>query len=105
MRRFRHRRLSSQIFAFLALILLVTIMFGCLLALRASQQRLDHESERRALAVAEAVAAEPEVAEAVAAHDPSGGVQTRAEAGRPAPRPAFVRVTGPRGGPPSPPPP
>jgi sensor histidine kinase regulating citrate/malate metabolism len=67
MRRFRHRRLSSQIFAFQALILVLTILVGCLLAVRASQQRLDHESEHRALAVAEAVAAEPEVPKAVAA--------------------------------------
>src|SRR3954469_5119157 len=97
MRRFRHRRLSSQIFAFLALILVLTIVFGCLLALRASQQRLDHESERRALAVAQAVAAEPEVAKAVAARDRSGVVQARAEAVRRATGTSFVVVTD-RGG-------
>jgi two-component system, CitB family, sensor kinase len=97
MRRFRHRRLSSQIFAFLALILVLTIVFGCLLALRASQQRLDHESERRALAVAEAVAAEPEVATAVAARDRSGVVQARAEAVRRATGTSFVVVTDRRG--------
>jgi two-component system, CitB family, sensor kinase len=97
MSRFRRRRLSSQIFAFQALILVLTLLVGCGLALRASQQRLDHESERRALAVAEAVAAEPEIARAVAAGDRSGVVQARAEAARRATRTSFVVVTDRRG--------
>jgi two-component system CitB family sensor kinase len=97
MSRFRRRRLSSQIFAFQALILALTLLLGCLLALRASQQRLDHESERRALAVAEAVGAEPEVARAVAAGDRSGVVQARAEAARRATGTSFVVVADRRG--------
>jgi two-component system CitB family sensor kinase len=97
MLRFRRRRLSSQIFAFQALILLFTLLVGFVLALRASQQRLDDESERRALAVAEAVAAEPEVARAVAAENRSGVVQARAEAVRRATGTAFVVVTDRRG--------
>ena len=64
--RFRHRRLSTRIFAFQALILVFTLLLGCLLALRASQRRLDEESEHRALAVAQSVAAQPEIARAVA---------------------------------------
>ena len=90
---FRRRRLSSQIFAFQALILVLTLLLGCLLALRATQQRLDHESEHRALAVAESVAAEPEIARAVAAGDRSGVVQARAEAVRRATGTSFVVVT------------
>jgi two-component system CitB family sensor kinase len=90
---FRRRRLSSEIFAFQALILALTLLVGCLLALRASQQRLDHESERRALAVAQSVAAQPEVALAVSAEDRSGDVQARAESVRRATGTSFVVVT------------
>src|SRR3954468_159427 len=97
MRRFRRRRLSSQIFAFQALILVVTLLLGGALALRAAQRRLDHDSELRALAVAESVAAAPEVAQAVAAGDRSGTVQTRAEAVRRATGTSFVAVTDRRG--------
>jgi two-component system, CitB family, sensor kinase len=91
--RFRRRRLSSQIFASQALILVVTLLVGCVLALRAAQQRLDHESERRALAVAQSVAADPEVTRAIAAGDRSGIVQQRAEAVRRATGTSFVVVT------------
>jgi two-component system CitB family sensor kinase len=97
MSRFRRRGLSTQIFAFQALILVLTLLVGCLLALRASQQRLDHESERRALAVAQSVAADPEIARAVAAGDRSGVVQARAEAVRRATGTSFVVVTDRRG--------
>ena len=97
MRRFRRRRLSSQIFAFQALILVLTLLFGCALAVRAAQQRLDHDSERRALSVAESVAAEPEIARAVAAGDPHGIVQARAEAVRRLTGTSFVVVTDDRG--------
>jgi two-component system CitB family sensor kinase len=97
MSRFRRRRLSSQIFAFQALILALTLLLGCLLALRASQQRLDDESEHRALAVAESVAAEPEIARAVVAGNPGGIVQARAEAVRKATGVSFVVVTDRRG--------
>src|SRR3954452_13316391 len=97
MSRFGRRRLSSQIFAFQAAILVLTLLLGCLLALRASQQRLDHESEQRALAVAQSVAAQPEIAPAVAADDTSGTVQTRAEAVRRATGTSFVVVTDRRG--------
>jgi two-component system CitB family sensor kinase len=92
MSRFRRRGLSTQIFAFQALILALTLLVGCLLALRASQQRLDHESERRALAVAQSVAADPAIGRALAAGDHSGIVQARAEAVRRATGTSFVVV-------------
>jgi two-component system CitB family sensor kinase len=93
MRGFRRRRLSTQIFAFQALILLLTIVVGGVLAFRASRARLDHEYERRALAVAQSVAADPQIARAVAAGDRSGIVQRRAEAVRRATATSFVVVT------------
>jgi two-component system, CitB family, sensor kinase len=92
MSRFRRRGLSTQIFAFQALILVLTLLVGCLLALRASQQRLDHESERRALGVAQSVGADPAIGRAVAAGDRSGIVQARAEAVRRATGTSFVVV-------------
>src|SRR3954447_13239992 len=82
MSRFRRRRLSSQIFAFQALILALTLLLGCLLALHAFKQRLDHDSELRALEVAQSVAAAPEIARAVDAGRVGGVVQARAEAVR-----------------------
>jgi two-component system CitB family sensor kinase len=97
MSRFRRRRLSSQIFAFQAAILVLTLLLGCLLALRASQQRLDHDSEQRALAVAQTVAAQPEIARAVADDDRAGIVQARAEEVRRATGTSFVVVTDRRG--------
>jgi two-component system CitB family sensor kinase len=93
MSRFRRRRLSSQIFAFQALILALTLLIGCLLALHALRQRLDHDSEQRALAVARSVGAEPEIARAVVADDRSGIVQARAEGVRRATKTAFIVVT------------
>jgi two-component system CitB family sensor kinase len=95
--RFRRRRLSSQIFAFQALILVLTLLLGCILALRASQQRLDRDCERRALGVAQSVAAQPEIADAIAAEDRSGVVQARADAVRRATGTSFVVVTDRRG--------
>jgi two-component system, CitB family, sensor kinase len=91
------RRLSSQIFAFQVLILVGTLLVGGVLALAAAQRRLDREYEHRALAVARAVAATPEIARAVAAADRSGVVQRRAEAMRRATRTSFVVVTDDRG--------
>src|SRR5213596_3638924 len=93
----RRRRLSSQIFAFQALILLFTLLLGCLLALHASQRRLDDESEHRALAVAQSVAAQPEIPRAVAEGDRHGIVQARAETVRRSTGTSFVVVTDRRG--------
>ncbi|HEY3021072.1 MAG TPA: sensor histidine kinase [Solirubrobacteraceae bacterium] len=97
MARFRRRRLSTRIFAFQALILVVTLLLGCLLALHAWRQRLDDEYERRALGVAQSVTADSQIAGAVAAGNRSGVVQARAEAVRRATGTSFVVVTDRRG--------
>jgi two-component system CitB family sensor kinase len=93
MRRLVRRRLSSQIFAFQALILVVTLLVGVGLALYAAQHRLDNDYEHRALGVAQSVAAMPQIAHAVAANDRSGIVQRLAERVRLATGVAFVVVT------------
>jgi hypothetical protein len=49
MGRYRRRRLSSQIFAFQALILALTLLLGCFLAFHGFDRRLDHDSELRAI--------------------------------------------------------
>jgi two-component system, CitB family, sensor kinase len=87
------RRLSSQILVYQLLILMATLLVGVGLALRAAQSRLDGEFEQRALGVAQSVAATPEIARTVAAHDSSGDVQRRAEAVRRRTHTAFVVVT------------
>jgi len=95
--RFRPHRLSTRIFAFQALILVLTLLLGCLLALHAWRQRLDDEYERRALGVAQSVAADSRIAGAVAARNRDGVVQARAEAVRRATGTSFVVVTDRRG--------
>jgi two-component system CitB family sensor kinase len=89
----RHQRLSTRIFASQALILVLTLLLGCLLAVHAWRARLDTEYEHRALGVAQSVAAEPAIARAVAKEDSSGVVQARAEAVRRATGTSFVVVT------------
>ena len=91
------RRLSSQIFAFQALILVVTLLVGVVLALFAAQRRLDRDYEYRALGVAQAVAAMPAIASAVARENRSGVVQRLADKVRRATGVAFVVVTDRRG--------
>jgi two-component system, CitB family, sensor kinase len=87
------RRLSTQILVFQVLIVAGTLLIGLALAFRGEQSRVDDEYERRALGVAQAVAAVPEVAQAVATADRSGVVQRRAEAIRRNSGMAFVVVT------------
>jgi two-component system CitB family sensor kinase len=87
------RRLSTQILVFQVLIVAGTLVVGLALAFHGEQTRVDDEYERRALGVAQAVAAVPEIARAVEAADRSGVVQRRAEAIRRNSGMAFVVVT------------
>jgi two-component system, CitB family, sensor kinase len=96
-RRQARRRLSTQIFAFQALILVLTLLVGVILALYAAQHRLDKDYEYRALGVARSVAALPQIADAVAADNRSGIVQRLAERVRRTTGVAFVVVTDRRG--------
>ena len=87
------RRLSTQILVFQVLIVAGTLLVGLALAFGGEQSRVDDEYERRALGVAQAVAATPEIARAIEAEDHSGVVQRRAEAIRREAGMAFVVVT------------
>jgi two-component system CitB family sensor kinase len=87
------RRLSTQILVFQVVIIAGTLIVGLALAFHHARARVDDEYERRALGVALAVAATPEIAQAVAAADRGGVVQRRAEAVRRATGMSFVVVT------------
>jgi two-component system CitB family sensor kinase len=91
------RRLSTQILVFQALIILTTLTVGLALALNHARVRVDDEYEQRALGVARAAGAIPEIAEAVEQGDRSGVVQRRAEAIRKATGMDFVVVADRRG--------
>jgi two-component system CitB family sensor kinase len=86
------RRLSTQILVFQTLIVVTTLIVGLALALNHARMRVDDEYEQRALGVARAVGAIPEIAEAVERGDRSGVVQRRAEAVRKAAGMDFVVV-------------
>jgi two-component system, CitB family, sensor kinase len=87
------RRLSTQILVFQVLIVAGTLVVGLALAFHGEQTRVDDEYERRALAVAQSVAAVPEITQAIESADRSGVVQRRAEAIRRRSGMAFVVVT------------
>jgi two-component system CitB family sensor kinase len=97
MGRVRLRRLSTQIFALQAAILVATLLIGFALAIGSLQSNLDREFEQRALAIAHSVSADPVIADAAARRDDSGLVQRRAEAVRRATGASFVVVTDDKG--------
>src|SRR3712207_6369935 len=91
------RSLSAQILVFQVLIVLATLVIGLALALNHGRARVDDEYEQRALGVARAVAAIPEIRSAVGRGDRSGVVQRRAEELRRATGMDFVVVADARG--------
>jgi two-component system CitB family sensor kinase len=93
----RQRRLSTQILWLQLAILVITLLVGLGLSLRALRHELDHSFELQALRVAQSVAADPGIAQAVLDHDPHGLVQQRAEAVRRQTGALFVVVTDDRG--------
>jgi two-component system CitB family sensor kinase len=93
----RQRRLSTQILRLQVAILVITLLVGLGLSLRALRHELDRSFEQQALRVAQAVAADPQIAEAIVDRDPDGLVQQRAEAVRRQTGALFVVVTDDRG--------
>lgn len=93
----RQRRLSTQILWLQLGIIVITLLVGLGLSLRALRHELDYAFELQALRVAQSVAADPEVARAVLDRDPQGLVQRRAEAVRRQTGALFVVVTDDRG--------
>jgi two-component system, CitB family, sensor kinase len=93
----RHRRLSTQILWLQLAILVITLLVGLGLSLRALRHELDRSFEQQALRVAQSVAADPGIAQAIVDRDPDGLVQQRAEAVRRQSGALFVVVTDDRG--------
>jgi two-component system CitB family sensor kinase len=93
----RQRRLSTQILWLQLAILVITLVVGLGLSLRALRHELDRSFEQQALRVAQSVAADPGIALAIVDRDPDGLVQRRAEAVRRQSGALFVVVTDDRG--------
>jgi hypothetical protein len=91
--RVRQRRLSTQILWLQLAILVITLLVGLGLSLRALRHELDRSFEQQALRVAQSVAADPGIAQAIVDRDPDGLIQQRAEAVRRQSGALFVVVT------------
>jgi two-component system, CitB family, sensor kinase len=74
----RSGTLASRILLAVLGILLVTLALGVFLVLRFNGQALDQENEQRALGIAQTVAQDHDVAQALAARDPEGVLQNLA---------------------------
>ena len=68
----RLQRLSTQVVIMMVAILVVTMVAGFAVVLRNLNRQLDVQYEHRALAVAQALASQPGLREAVLAGDPGG---------------------------------
>lgn len=90
-------RLSTRILRWQLAILVGTLVVGFLLTSVLVRNMLITQFEERALAIARSVAVEPGLADAVLHDDPSGVIQTQAEAARRNTRALFVVVTDDRG--------
>jgi len=93
----RHRRMSTEIVGLQVLVVLATLVVGFGLTVALLHRNLVHQYEERVLAIAHAVAADPEIAAGVVHDRPGGGVQRRAERVRRETGALFVVVTDDRG--------
>lgn len=75
----RRRSLSAQVLVIQSAVLLVTLLAGFVLAIWYQKGQLDHQYERRALAIAETVASSPTLVDGVIQGDPHGVVQSMAQ--------------------------
>ncbi|HXG39548.1 MAG TPA: sensor histidine kinase [Candidatus Limnocylindrales bacterium] len=89
--------LASRIFLWQVAIVIAVVAAGAVAAVFIAREQLDRSYEQRSLAVADAVAALPEVREAVAAGDPNGILQPLAERIRAATGATFIVITDDRG--------
>src|SRR6266568_1634085 len=102
MRRMLRQRLSTQVVIMMVAILVVTMAAGFFVVQWNLNQQLDEQYEQRALAVAEGLASQPGLQQAVSAGDPGGVgphgvVQSMAMAAMNSTDAAFVVVTDARG--------
>jgi two-component system CitB family sensor kinase len=102
LRRLLRQRLSTQVVIMMVVILVVTMAAGFAVVQWSLSRQLDSQYEQRALAVAESLASQPGLQEAVSAGDPGGVgphgvVQSMAMAAMGSTAAAFIVVTDARG--------
>ena len=85
--------LAYQILVFQVAIILLSALIGAAAAVWQASQELDQQYEQRALAIAESVASDPVIQDAVLTSDSSGVIQNTAEEVRRATGAAYVVVT------------
>jgi two-component system, CitB family, sensor kinase len=98
MRRLLRHRLSTEVVIMMVAILVVTVAAGFVVVQRSLNRQLNEQYEQRALAVAESLASQPGLQQAVSAGDPGGVsprgvVQSMAMAAMQSTDAAFVVVT------------
>ena len=101
-RRLLRQRLSTQVVIMMVAILVVTMAAGFVVVQWNLNRQLDEQYEQRALAVAESLASQPGLQQAVSAGDPGGVsphgvVQSMAMAAMGSTAAAFVVVTNAQG--------
>jgi two-component system, CitB family, sensor kinase len=85
--------LAYQILAFQVVIILLSALMGAAAAIWQAGQELDHQYEQRALAIAESVASNSAVQEALLGGDPNRTIQETAESVRKSTGATYVVVT------------
>jgi two-component system CitB family sensor kinase len=101
-RRMLRQRLSTQVVIMMVAILVVTMAAGCVVVQWNLNRQLDEQYEQRALAVAQSLASQPGLQQAVSAGDPGGigphgVVQSMAMAAMRSTAATFVVVTNAQG--------
>ena len=85
--------LTYQILVFQVGILLLSALLGAAAALWQASQALDQQYEQRSLAIAESVASNSTIREALISHDPNGVIQKTAEEVRHSTGASYIVVT------------
>ncbi|HVC78328.1 MAG TPA: sensor histidine kinase [Candidatus Micrarchaeaceae archaeon] len=85
--------LAYQILVFQVAIILLSALMGTAAAVWQASQELDHQYEQRSLAIAESVASDSSIQDALLSDDPSGLIQDAAEKVRRATGATYVVVT------------
>ena len=89
--------LAYQILVFQAAIILLSALIGAAAAVWQASQELDRQSEQRSLAIAESVASNASIQQALLAGDPGAAIQQTAETIRRSTSASYVVVTDARG--------
>jgi len=85
--------LAYQILVFQVAIILLSALMGAAAAVWQASQELDHQYEQRALAIAESVASNSDIQEALLSGDPNGLIQETAESVRQSTGATYVVIT------------